>query len=81
VVFSQEKPHLAIFFEVGTGFGKSRMLDQAAVVLLAKGTAQPGDLKIATEVIKSALTWQNFTADMFSTLAGYYRASREGRAR
>lgn len=56
-------------------FGKSRMLDEKAVVLLAKGTAQSGDIQLAKEVLESALSWQAPTAEMFSTLAGFYRAS------
>jgi GWxTD domain-containing protein len=56
-------------------FGKSRTLDEKTVVLLAKGTAQSGDVRLAKEVLESALSWQAPTPEMFSTLAGFYRAS------
>jgi GWxTD domain-containing protein len=56
-------------------FGKSKMLDNKTVVLLAKGTAQSGDVNLAKQVLESALSRQTPTAEMFSTLAGLYRAS------
>jgi hypothetical protein len=56
-------------------FGKSHTLDEKTVILLARGTAQSGDIKLATQVLESALTWQAPTAEMYSMLAGFYRAS------
>jgi GWxTD domain-containing protein len=56
-------------------FGKSHTLDEKTVVLLARGTAQSGDIKLATQVLESALSWQAPTAEMYSMLAGFYRAS------
>jgi GWxTD domain-containing protein len=61
--------------QLGQRFGKSRSLDQKTAVLLAKGIAQSGDIKLATQILESALSWQAPTADMYSTLAGFYRAS------
>ena len=61
--------------QLGQRFGKSRSLDQKTAVLLAKGIAQSGDIKLATQILESALSWQAPTAEMYSTLAGFYRAS------
>jgi hypothetical protein len=61
--------------ELAQRFGKSRTLDQKTVVLLAKGTAQSGDIKLAEQILEGALSWQAPTAEMYSTLAGFYRAS------
>ena len=54
---------------------KSRALDNKTAVLLARGIAKSGDIKLATQVLESALSWQAPTAEMFSTLAGFYRQS------
>ena len=51
------------------------MLDEKTVVLLARGTAQSGDIKLATQILENALSWQPPTAEMYSTLADFYRAS------
>jgi tetratricopeptide (TPR) repeat protein len=59
--------------QIAQRFGKSRMLDETTVVLLAKGAAHSGDLKLAKEVLESALGWQPPNAEMLSTLAGLYR--------
>jgi tetratricopeptide (TPR) repeat protein len=56
-------------------FGTSRMLDEKTVVLLARGTAQSGDIKLATQILESALSWQPPTAEIYSALADFYRAS------
>ncbi len=56
-------------------FGGSRALDAKTVVLLARGTAEAGDTRLATQLLESALTWQEPTAEMYSTLAGLYRES------
>jgi len=56
-------------------FGTSRTLDEKTVVLLARGTAQSGDIKLATQILESALSWQPPTAEMYSALADFYRAS------
>jgi Tfp pilus assembly protein PilF len=61
--------------ELARRFGKSHVLDQKTLVLLAKGTAQSGDIKLAKQVLEGALTWQAPTAEMYSTLAGFYRDS------
>jgi GWxTD domain-containing protein len=61
--------------QLGQRFGKSRALDQKTAVLLARGIAQSGDIKLATQVLEGALSWQAPTAEMYSTLAGFYRAS------
>jgi Tfp pilus assembly protein PilF len=61
--------------QLGQRFGKSRSLDEKTVVLLAKGIAQSGDIKLATQLLESALSWQAPTAEMYSTLASFYRAS------
>ena len=45
------------------------------LALLAKGTAQSGDIKLATEILEGALSWQAPTAEMYSTLASFYRAA------
>jgi GWxTD domain-containing protein len=60
---------------LGQRFGKSRSLDEKTVVLLARGIAQSGDIKLATQVLEGALSWQAPTAEMYSTLASFYRAS------
>jgi GWxTD domain-containing protein len=56
-------------------FGTSRMLDEKTVVLLARGTAQSGDLKLATQILESALSWRPPTAEIYSALVDFYRAS------
>jgi Flp pilus assembly protein TadD len=61
--------------QLGQRFGKSRSLDEKTVVLLAKGIAQSGDIKLAIQLLESALSWQAPTAEMYSTLASFYRAS------
>jgi GWxTD domain-containing protein len=61
--------------QLAQSFGKSPMLDDKTIVLLAKGTAQSGNVNLAKEVLESALARQTPTAEMFSTLAGFYRES------
>jgi Flp pilus assembly protein TadD len=73
-LLSQQQKY-AELAQVGQRFAKSRMLDEKTVVLLARGVAQSGDINLATQIIESALSWQSPTADMYSTLAGFYRAS------
>ena len=73
-LLSQQQKY-AELAQLGQRFAKSRMLDEKTVVLLARGIAQSGDIHLATEVLEGALSWQAPTADMYSTLAGFYRAS------
>jgi GWxTD domain-containing protein len=74
VLLSQQQKY-AELAQLGHRFAKSRMLDEKTVVLLARGIAQSGDINLATQVLEGALSWQAPTADMYSTLAGFYRAS------
>jgi GWxTD domain-containing protein len=60
---------------IGRLFRTSRALDEKTVVLLARGIAQSGDIKLATEILEAALSWEAPTAEMYSTLAGLYRAT------
>jgi GWxTD domain-containing protein len=73
-VLAQQQKY-AEMAHLGQRFGKSRSLDEKTVVLLARGIAQSGDIKLATQVLEAALSWQSPTAEMYSTLAGFYRAS------
>ncbi len=73
-LLSQQQKY-AELAQLGQRFAKSRTLDEKTVVLLARGVAQSGDINLATQIIESALSWQSPTADMYSTLAGFYRAS------
>jgi GWxTD domain-containing protein len=73
-LLSQQQKY-ADLAQLGQRFAKSRMLDEKTAVLLARGIAQAGDIHLATQVLESALSWQAPTADMYSTLAGFYRAS------
>jgi hypothetical protein len=73
-LLSQQQKY-AELAQLGQRFAKSRVLDEKTVVLLARGVAQSGDINLATQILEAALTWQSPTADMYSTLAGFYRAS------
>jgi Tfp pilus assembly protein PilF len=73
-VLAQQQKY-AELAQLAQRFGKSHVLDQKTLILLAKGTAQSGDIKLAKQVLEGALSWQAPTAEMYSTLAGFYRDS------
>jgi GWxTD domain-containing protein len=73
-LLSQQQKY-AELAQLGQRFAKSRMLDEKTVVLLARGVAQSGDLNLATQILENALSWQPPTAEMYSALADFYRAS------
>jgi GWxTD domain-containing protein len=73
-LLSQQQKYVEMA-QLGRHFAKSRLLDEKTAILLARGIAQSGDINLATQVLEAALSWQAPTADMYSTLAGFYRAS------
>jgi GWxTD domain-containing protein len=75
IALLSEQKKYAELAGLGQRFGKSRVLDEKSVVLLARGIAASGDIRLATEVLEGALSWQSPTAEMYSTLASFYRAS------